>query len=324
MQCPDIQKLLWLIRKNPSALPNKTFPTALKKHFSTTFQILLTKHYKPMKRYSLIILLLFTAFTNLASAYYDPSAGRWVSRDPIEEEGGVNLYGFVNNDGVNSSDYLGMDFIAAGSRPIAPPIGTLLGGKGGPANHLSIIYFKEDGGGSSSVKIGDEFYSNSAPGGATIDKGIELTNNSGYGWRKKVKSGIGNATRNVNVHQAISSVGPIDFAKDPSPKRFYGVRTCANEAHWKKIVAAMDAYPYAEHNFTRGDPLKNWRRSRYDLPPNGNNSNSFVRSILKDTGHDISAGFLSKSEHSGAFLPNPINDERSTPVFFDDAKNNVE
>jgi len=32
----------------------------------------------------------------------------WPSRDPIEEDGGVNLYGFVGNDGVNSWDYLGM------------------------------------------------------------------------------------------------------------------------------------------------------------------------------------------------------------------------
>jgi hypothetical protein len=34
--------------------------------------------------------------------------GRWPSRDPIEEEGGVNLYGFVGNDGVNNRDYLGL------------------------------------------------------------------------------------------------------------------------------------------------------------------------------------------------------------------------
>ena len=29
--------------------------------------------------------------------YYDPNTGRWPSRDPIEEEGGINLYGFVQN-----------------------------------------------------------------------------------------------------------------------------------------------------------------------------------------------------------------------------------
>ncbi len=40
--------------------------------------------------------------------YYDPLTGRWPSRDPIEEEGGVNLYGFIRNDGVNRVDYQGL------------------------------------------------------------------------------------------------------------------------------------------------------------------------------------------------------------------------
>jgi integrase/recombinase XerD len=40
--------------------------------------------------------------------YYDPKSGRWPSRDPIGEEGGINLYGFVGNDGVNGWDYLGL------------------------------------------------------------------------------------------------------------------------------------------------------------------------------------------------------------------------
>ena len=39
--------------------------------------------------------------------YYDPVTGRWPSRDPIEEKGGVNLYGFVGNNGVNSLDMIG-------------------------------------------------------------------------------------------------------------------------------------------------------------------------------------------------------------------------
>jgi RHS repeat-associated protein len=29
--------------------------------------------------------------------YYSPVTGRWLSRDPIEEQGGENLYGFVGN-----------------------------------------------------------------------------------------------------------------------------------------------------------------------------------------------------------------------------------
>lgn len=39
--------------------------------------------------------------------FYDPETGRWPSRDPIEEMGGINLYGFVGNNGVNAYDYLG-------------------------------------------------------------------------------------------------------------------------------------------------------------------------------------------------------------------------
>jgi RHS repeat-associated protein len=39
--------------------------------------------------------------------YYDPLTGRWPSRDPIEENGGLNLYGFVGNNGVSFYDYLG-------------------------------------------------------------------------------------------------------------------------------------------------------------------------------------------------------------------------
>lgn len=39
--------------------------------------------------------------------YYDPLTGRWPSRDPIEELGGVNLYGFLANNGISNLDILG-------------------------------------------------------------------------------------------------------------------------------------------------------------------------------------------------------------------------
>ena len=39
--------------------------------------------------------------------YYSPELGRWISRDPIEEEGGVNLYAMVGNNPVNYWDSLG-------------------------------------------------------------------------------------------------------------------------------------------------------------------------------------------------------------------------
>ena len=41
--------------------------------------------------------------------FYDPVTQRWVNRDPIEEAGGVNLYGFVDNTPINIVDLLGLD-----------------------------------------------------------------------------------------------------------------------------------------------------------------------------------------------------------------------
>jgi RHS repeat-associated protein len=40
---------------------------------------------------------------------YDAASGRWPSRDPIGEEGGINLYGFCYNDSYGWYDYLGRE-----------------------------------------------------------------------------------------------------------------------------------------------------------------------------------------------------------------------
>ena len=40
--------------------------------------------------------------------FHSPELGRWVNRDPIEEQGGANVYGFVGNDGVNRIDMFGL------------------------------------------------------------------------------------------------------------------------------------------------------------------------------------------------------------------------
>jgi RHS repeat-associated protein len=49
--------------------------------------------------------------------YYSPSQGRWLGRDPVEEKGGLHLYGFVGNNPINHYDVLGMIFNAYYSAP---------------------------------------------------------------------------------------------------------------------------------------------------------------------------------------------------------------
>ncbi len=39
---------------------------------------------------------------------YDPYTGRWLSRDPAGEPGGLNLYGYVNDGPINGVDPSGL------------------------------------------------------------------------------------------------------------------------------------------------------------------------------------------------------------------------
>jgi len=49
-----------------------------------------------------------TGYLNYGYRYYVPWLGRWTCKDPIGIEGGVNLYGMVDNGVVNRVDFLGL------------------------------------------------------------------------------------------------------------------------------------------------------------------------------------------------------------------------
>ena len=59
-------------------------------------------------------LLLWLAFAPLAQAFYNPSTGRWLSRDPIGEIGGENLFVACNNSKINQIDPFGLDATGVG------------------------------------------------------------------------------------------------------------------------------------------------------------------------------------------------------------------
>ena len=60
---------------------------------------------------------------------YAPEVGRWINRDPIGEDGGINLFGYVNGDPVNKTDPFGL----YGS------LGTMFNLNPGEAEYLSVI-----------------------------------------------------------------------------------------------------------------------------------------------------------------------------------------
>jgi hypothetical protein len=58
-------------------------------------------------------LIVFFGFLYLglqvANGFYDPGTQRWINRDPIDEAGGTNLYGFVLSTPLNLVDLFGLN-----------------------------------------------------------------------------------------------------------------------------------------------------------------------------------------------------------------------
>ena len=56
--------------------------------------------------------------------YYEPGSGRWLSKDPLAENGSLNMYSFLANNGINAIERLGLDgLVVAGGTSVKDPNG---------------------------------------------------------------------------------------------------------------------------------------------------------------------------------------------------------
>jgi RHS repeat-associated protein len=56
-------------------------------------------------------------FFQVRNRYLHPNLGRWITRDPIENKDGMNLYAYINNNSINGVDYYGLEKITHESGP---------------------------------------------------------------------------------------------------------------------------------------------------------------------------------------------------------------
>ena len=88
-----------------------------------------------------------TDFLYYGYRYYNASTGRWPSKDPIGEQGGLNLYSFVDNNSINNSDVLGeilFEFVVITNNGGAHGRGNMSGQWGSPGSFFT---------GSSSIQL---------------------------------------------------------------------------------------------------------------------------------------------------------------------------
>jgi uncharacterized protein RhaS with RHS repeats len=271
-----------------------------------------------------------------ASAFYNTETGRWLSRDPIEERGGINLYGFVGNDPVNNSDYLGLDFIAVGSGQAAT-IPTAI------AQHLSITFWREDKGcvknddistDSGSTWYSDRFHTRGranaqnyrlVPTNATFAGVIELdfkTYQTDYSLTvpnsfSKFPSGaerlpVSDSVWISIIKSSASKGGANTYVVIHSDK---SDRNSASA--WEKVKQAASSYAYASHSpLIDGTAATNWPNSQYGNFVNGslNNSNTFIHVMARSIGKSA-AVFPPGINNPGNITPQPVTDSRPVPVY---------
>jgi RHS repeat-associated protein len=198
--------------------------------------------------------------------YINPDTGRWLKRDQINEQGGLNTYGFCRNQATTCTDALGKDFIAVASRPVG---GNVL------YNHYSIQYWLTCDPAPTNREWGiDNWQARYV--GAKVESVELLADPNWQAWRTD-----GNNSELVPVGGSV-----INWEEDNgvSFRAVYAGSNNAVKAMWRKIEFLAAHYQYAEDGNEDGEfvggVFRNWPNSKYGLPfgidPPANNSNTFV------------------------------------------------
>jgi RHS repeat-associated protein len=198
--------------------------------------------------------------------------GRFLSKDPMGERGGLNLYATCNNDMVNHIDPDGRDFIAVGT--IAAHYGVIPVG-----SHIITFYFTEK-----TPTYGDgKDFAYSGGGNTTLTASVELENVDDTWGHFQNESWKWDWISRILFNNSVGGGAIL-------PSEFHVIYSdCKNgngasKKAWGAVINAAENYPYAEQ-YSSGFSLRNWPNSMYQ--PDGNNSNTFAFTMANTLGVDI-------------------------------------
>ena len=216
--------------------------------------------------------------------FYSPYLGRWLTRDPIGELGGWNLYGFVQNSPMNVWDELGLDFIAVADRSVAFKYDPIY-------FHFSIQYWK--------TCYKPELRKSKKPKqikkedkNAVKLASVELLNDSGWKvWKLERVNSLKKFIYNLDTEKVwtVDEVGISYIHFDDNGTTLAAIFQPDSpqevKQKWEEIAHLAKNYGFAEskENLEKRN-FMNWPDSKYELTPfnnNGNNSNTFVKTILR-------------------------------------------
>ncbi len=217
--------------------------------------------------------------------YYDAGLGRWLNRDPIEEDGELNLYRFGKNNPIFGYDLFGLDFIAVVNRP------AFKNKEYNPLHHYSLQYWRYP----------CQFPKLKNPDGYTIDQirsmgksshvnfaanNLETVELSGAVHKVWAKENLGGLIiqRTVSVLVAWIVYDEPSELNDRIMPFWQDADSRKVKQKWEEILQLSRRYDYAEQkeDAEKKDIYDKWPKSLYN--PFGTNSNTFVRYIVNNSG----------------------------------------
>jgi RHS repeat-associated protein len=257
-----------------------------------------------------------TDFLYYGYRFYNPSTGRWLSRDPIGEMGGKNLYGFCFNDSVYAIDDLGMGVIEDAANMSAGVGDSLTMGLTREARK-GLNWMFSDGYDDSGVNTESGFYTAGEVTEVTVEVvvtlgGASLRHTARLAVREGLEGGARGAFRRSNklVGGFIHHANPIKghpgggIARYPLPFKW------AAQGAWNMKWVPSRAAHLAEHaNMLRLEALDEVREATILVRQAGNQLALYLDGVACDWTVDISANANGTSAQDG-----PIPETPSTTI----------